>query len=262
MSARLIAISGAVKLEASRILEIGALDNPTFRRPEFNVAYVDYATRQELAKKGNVNPRYQYDKLVDVDYVVNGRRYHDVISETFDLIVANHVIEHIADPIAWLYDLGMLLNPDGCIFLSVPDRRYTFDILRREASLIDLLRAHAYKQTKPDFFNILDHLWYSRPAVKARDVWRNDYHHLLGQRRFTPEQVLTAAKQHANEAYADVHCYAYSEPTFKQLLHELSEFSLLGFQDIEMFPVAEMTNEFYVLLRRFSPERAHRVGCL
>ncbi len=61
---------------------------------------------------------------------------------------------------------------------------------------------------------------------------------------------------------ADAHCYAYCETSFKELLLDLKEFSLLGFQDIKIFPVAELTNEFHVILRRFSPAQAHRVGSL
>jgi SAM-dependent methyltransferase len=261
MSKRLSIISKYLSVRAARILEIGALDNPTFRRPSYNVAYVDYTTREELSKKGGSNPRYLYDKLVDVDYVVQGQSYREVIIEKFDLVVANHVFEHIADPITWLHEIGMLLKPDGYLFLSVPDRRYTFDILRREASVIDLIRAHVHQQVKPDIFHILDHFWYSRP-VKSRDVWLNEHYGLLGERRFMPEQVLSIAKSHASQPYADVHCYAYSESSFRTLLSDLQMFSLLGFQKTDIYPVFEMTNEFHVVLHRFSASEAHRVNRL
>lgn len=100
MSVRHSLISQHVVIEKSRILEIGALNSPAYRRPTFNVSYVDYASREELAKKGHANPRYQFDGLVDVDYVVSGIPYREVIAQKFDLVVANHVIEHIVDPIA------------------------------------------------------------------------------------------------------------------------------------------------------------------
>lgn len=259
MSVRHSLISQHVAIENARILEIGALNSPTYRRPTFNVSYVDYASREELAKKGISNPRYQLDGLVDVDFVVSGVRYSEVITQKFDLVVANHVIEHIVDPIAWLQDLGSLLDEGGCVFLSVPDRRYTFDLLRREATITDLLRAHFNRQVKPDFFNLLDHFWYTRP-VKAADVWQQRHHDLLKQRRFTSEQALANAAKHAKEPYADVHCYAYTQESFKGLLEDLDEFSLIGFQELKVFPTVTGSNEFHVVLGGFNPTKGHRIG--
>lgn len=260
MSKHLSIVNSHVQLSPSaRILEIGPLDSPTFKRPTYNVSYVDYATREELAKKGSVNPRYRYEGLVDVDYVVRGGRYGDFIDDRFDLVVANHVFEHIADPIAWLHDLGTLLRADGYVFLSIPDRRYTFDILRREASIVDLLRAHVTKQIKPDFFNLLDHFWHTRP-VKAHDVWGGAHHELLKQRRFTGEQVISTSLRHSKDPYADVHCYAYSELSFRTLLGDLIELGLLGFQKFEVFPVVSGGNEFYCVLSQFESAKAGNIG--
>lgn len=260
MSKHLSIVNSYVQLSPlARILEIGPLDNPTFRRPSYNVSYVDYATREELAKKGSVNPRYRYEGLVDVDYVVPEGRYCNFIDDRFNLVIANHVFEHIADPIAWLHDLGTLLCADGHVFLSIPDRRYTFDILRREASVVDLIRAHVTKQSKPDFFNILDHFWHIRP-VKAHDVWSDAHHELLKQRRFTGEQAISTSLRHSKDPYADVHCYAYSELCFKTLLADLVELGLLGFQKFEVFPVTSGGNEFHCVLSQFDSTKAVNIG--
>ena len=39
----------------------------------------------------------------------------------FDLIVVNHVLEHIASPVRALRDFGNLLKPNGLLYLEVPD---------------------------------------------------------------------------------------------------------------------------------------------
>ena len=86
-------------IEKALILEIGALNSPTYCRQTSNGSYVDYASRVERAKKGISNPPYQFDGLVDVDYLVFGVPCSEVIIQKFDLVVPNHVIEHIVNSI-------------------------------------------------------------------------------------------------------------------------------------------------------------------
>jgi hypothetical protein len=231
------------------ILEIGALDAPTFTKPHFPVKYADFASRKELAEKGKGNPRYDYKRLVDVDFIVSGQPYGQVIKERFGIIVANHVIEHIPDTIRWLDDLGSLLSPDGILFLSVPDRRYTFDITRRETNIIDLIRAYRANKCKPDFEDILEHFWYHK-NVNAQSVWHNTHHEMLKRRRFTPPEALRAAKTFAALPYADVHCHVFTQNSFENLLTELRDFELLRFQEFSMHSIRYEANEFNVALSK------------
>lgn len=241
-----------------KILEIGALDSPTFKAPEFRISYVDYASREELSKKSATNPRYAFERLVDVNYVVCGERYSDVIPEKFDLIVANHVIEHIPDVIGWLYDLGTLLRPDGMIFLSVPDRRYTFDIVRRESNFIDLIRPHITKQTRPDFLNILDHFW-NHKSVQASDAWDGTHHAAVQRMRFSHTEAMAHTDKASKLPYADVHCHVFTASSFAELMEDLQKFGYIGFQDLAIGPVARGSNEFHVMLKHFNPAQCARV---
>ncbi len=52
-----------------------------------------------------------------------------------DLLVASHVIEHVPDLITWLREIASVLKPTGQARLAIPDRRYTFDLLRVETQL-------------------------------------------------------------------------------------------------------------------------------
>lgn len=244
-----------------RILEIGALNNPTYRRPAYRVEYVDFATREDLARRGAGNPRYAYEGLVDVDYVVPEGRYAEIIGEQFDLVVANHVAEHIPDLIGWLDDLGRLLTPSGAIFLSVPDKRYTFDLLRREADCFDLIHAHVNGQKKPNFANILEHFWCTRP-VKTSDIWNDAHHADLEKRRFTAQQAVDTSIRFSRADYADVHCHAYTHRGFDALCQDLRGFGLLGFQDVRTFEPESGSNEFHVVLSAFDPALGKNVGAL
>jgi SAM-dependent methyltransferase len=60
--------------------------------------------------------------------------------ETFDLVIINHVLEHVRDPVGLLSKLKQRLSPGGAIYVDVPDAaRYT--------SLGDLHIAHLYHFT-------------------------------------------------------------------------------------------------------------------
>ncbi|MCF3932121.1 class I SAM-dependent methyltransferase [Acuticoccus sp. M5D2P5] len=48
---------------------------------------------------------------------------------SYDLVIANHVLEHVADDHAALRELARVAGPDGVVFLSVPD------LLRMEATV-------------------------------------------------------------------------------------------------------------------------------
>jgi SAM-dependent methyltransferase len=252
IDARRIAIGTRVQISGADILEIGALDSPTFPRPEHRVWFADFTDTEDLARKGDKNPRYERSRLVHVDYPIRGCRYRDVVDRRFDLIVANHVIEHVPDVITWLDDLGGLLRSGGQVFLSVPDRRYTFDILRRESNLVDLLRAHEARKSKPDFGDLFDHLWHYRP-VKASEIWAGTHGAKLAHPRMSPTETLREARRQAAGDYHDVHCHVFTQNSFAALLEQLRELGLLGFSQLSVGSVARNTNEFHVFLSGYEP---------
>jgi SAM-dependent methyltransferase len=59
-----------------------------------------------------------------------------------DFVVANHFLEHCQDPIGTLKTFLRVLRPDGVVYLTVPDKRYTFDRDRPVTPLEHLLRDH------------------------------------------------------------------------------------------------------------------------
>lgn len=57
---------------------------------------------------------------LDIDYRVGS--VADVAGETFDLVTSLEVIEHVADPAAFVAGLASALAPDGLMLLSTPNR--------------------------------------------------------------------------------------------------------------------------------------------
>jgi SAM-dependent methyltransferase len=62
--------------------------------------------------------------------------FHD---NTLDYVIASHVLEHVANPVAALAEWYRVLRPGGIIYLLVPDRRYTWDRGRALTSVEHML---------------------------------------------------------------------------------------------------------------------------
>jgi SAM-dependent methyltransferase len=231
-----------------RIAEVGALDRPTFSPHRYQTKFIDYATSEQMARDKPDEPRFAIGRTVTVDYAVPDLNYSALIPERFDLIIASHVIEHIPDTIQWFAGLREILAPGGYIFLAVPDRRYTFDYLRRETTLADVLRAHRERLTKPDKIQIFDHLFHFRP-IRGRDAWRGTINAKIGAGQYTAAEAWAEAERQACGPYANVHCHVYTFESFMTLFANLRERGFIQFEIVDCRDVAQWRNEFHVLLR-------------
>src|SRR5690348_4402723 len=89
-------------------LEVGAFMHPTISHLEGKVEFLDFYSTNELqaqAQKLGQDP----NRVVAVNYVVRNDRYSEYVQNSFDYIIANHVFEHVSNPIAWLQMLNQML---------------------------------------------------------------------------------------------------------------------------------------------------------
>jgi SAM-dependent methyltransferase len=108
-------------------IEIGALHYP-LRVPEgVKVRYVDMTTREENIRKF---PELDASAIVETDYICNGETLEVIPDESQDFVIANHMMEHCINPLATLRNFLRVLRPKGKLFISLPDKRHTFDIKR------------------------------------------------------------------------------------------------------------------------------------
>ena len=62
------------------------------------------------------------------------------------------------DLVTWLHEVAAVLKPEGDFRLVIPDRRYTFDLLRAETVLADVLAAHMVRARIPQVRQVIDHV--------------------------------------------------------------------------------------------------------
>lgn len=228
------------------VLEIGALDSPMFVEGLGDrVKHLDWFSREELHEQHKDNPRRRVTNLVNVDYVIKSHKFAPSIGERFDLIVAAHVVEHVADIVFWLQQLESLLLPGGSLYLAVPDRRYTFDYYRRTSSVIDMIRAHEACLDRPDKWQIADAI-YHYSAVDRDALWDGGSPPPFAPRFSLPEALRRADKR--ARTYADVHCWVFTPESFAEVITQLRSSGFVNLEIARLEEPRRNTSEFTVFL--------------
>jgi SAM-dependent methyltransferase len=120
-------------------IEIGALQLPLPVPAGVQVRYVDRMGKEALYAQ---YPELRPHPLVDVDVIDDGEHLSTFGDESEDFVIANHFLEHTEDPIGTLKNFMRVVRPGGCVFLAVPDKRFTFDQDRERTSLDHILADH------------------------------------------------------------------------------------------------------------------------
>jgi predicted SAM-dependent methyltransferase len=121
-------------------IEIGALDQPLPLPRHAHAAYVDRMTVPDLRRQ---YPELQSLALTPVDVVDNGETLASFADNSQDFVIANHFIEHCANPIAAIVAHFRVLKSGGCLFMATPDKRFTFDKCRTVTPLSHLQNDYA-----------------------------------------------------------------------------------------------------------------------
>lgn len=118
-------IPGYALLEG-RGLEIGAFNEPAPLPPGASVAYFDVFSPEEAAA---LFPEIDAGKLVapDMRGDLDKGGLDGLASGSFGFIIANHVIEHVANPIGLVDSIARLVRTGGCMVIAAPDKNFTFD---------------------------------------------------------------------------------------------------------------------------------------
>lgn len=228
-------------------LEIGALNVPTLLPDECDSNFLDWFSTEELRARHEDNAVVPPDSIVPIDFVVSDTEFAKVVDRKFDLIIANHVIEHIPDLISWFDQLAQLAEADGRLFLSVPDRRYTFDYFRPEDDAVDIVRAHLDGLQRPSKFQIAKHLYYFT-NLRHTDVWEGSV-----PETFTPRMSFSEALERSEslaKTYADVHCWVFTRTTFERIVDALYSANLIRWKIAAIEDVQVGENEFRVLMHK------------
>jgi SAM-dependent methyltransferase len=233
-----------------RILEIGPLCWPNVKKEQAkNVFYADIRSTEDIKKFYKNHIDVSIDKIVDIDYVINGVSYYDCLKDVdkFDYIVATHVIEHLPQLILFFQDIPKILNPHGKICLSIPDKRYCFDHFRYQTSFAECYDNYI-RGINNSPFRVLDYIT-SNTKNDSTYWWKNanNFEHLPKSKNIFDlgkKEYMRAL----NGEYIDIHFSVFTPESFLLLIYNMIFFNLFQFKCIEFYKTDINSNEFNCVL--------------
>lgn len=128
-------------------IEIGALTSPLRVPPDVRVRQVDHKSRDALIRdegpalaRAGVDPR----AIPEIHSVDSAETLGEFSDNEVDFVIANHVLEHLEDPVRALKNMLRVVRPGGVLFLTLPDARRTFDASRSRTTVEHLYRDHLH----------------------------------------------------------------------------------------------------------------------
>lgn len=108
-------------------IEIGALHEPLHLPPGVDVRYVDRMRSEELRRH---YPELANEKLAPVSIIGDAHDLSAIPDGSLDFVIANHLIEHLDNPIRGLREMVRVLRPSGVLYVALPEPRVSFDRFR------------------------------------------------------------------------------------------------------------------------------------
>ena len=120
-------------------IEIGALHNPLTVPATARVRYVDRMPEAELRKH---YPELNAEMFAPVSIIGSAEDLSMLGDASVDFVIANHLLEHVEDPVAALKEFERVLRQRGVLYLALPDMRRTFDRDRDLTTVDHLIEEH------------------------------------------------------------------------------------------------------------------------
>lgn len=151
---------------SGRGLEIGAMHRPAKLGSSCNVEYCDVISATDAAKHF---PEVGKVTFVEVEHLVDldTQCLSSFRDSTYNFVIINHVIEHIANPIRVVEDIFRILRPGGKLVLGVPDKRFNYDNARNLTSFDHLWQEYQDQVTVVEDDHYLEFLRAVHPATLA-----------------------------------------------------------------------------------------------
>ena len=151
-------------------IEIGALHRPLEVPPGARVRYVDHLDEAGLRA---AYPELAALPLAPVSVIGSAEDLSAFDDGSVDFVIANHLLEHLEYPLRGLVEFQRVLRPGGLLYLSLPDKRVTFDrdraLTTTEHLISEHVRSDAEAHRREHYLDWARHV----DKAKAPDVERH-----------------------------------------------------------------------------------------
>ncbi|HUI04163.1 MAG TPA: class I SAM-dependent methyltransferase [Acidimicrobiales bacterium] len=226
------------------MLEIGPGHAPFPTAPDATVTYCDRsvaggrdANWPELAGQPH-GPEAHLQRDLDRDGL------QGVGDGSFDAVVASHLIEHLANPVAALCEFERVLRPGGRLVLIVPDRTRTFDAVRQPTPVDHVFGDYERRVTEVDDDHIREFCAaiYHQPPIHPDEVrqWHD------------PDRL--DAERMALHRRRSIHVHCWTPPEFAALIAMGLARGVMSWNLCDLYladdPGDQPDNEFGLVLER------------
>ncbi|MEM7593745.1 MAG: methyltransferase domain-containing protein [Cyanobacteria bacterium P01_A01_bin.83] len=227
-------------------VEFGALHNPLdINREKARVLYADKYSKQALLNKFKELQKIQ-ESVVETDIFIdlNQDNLQDLRDYNFDFFIANHVIEHLVNPLKFLENISNIMKPGSYLYLALPDKSYTFDRNRSLTTWSHLYQEYLHNTTKlsrnhlEDFIlNITkDHI---EDPIRKKEIY-DDYSNWF--KRF---QIRQKHRQRS------IHVHVWNQETFDDFIARAIAELKLGLTIVDRVDSSSNQHEMiYILLKK------------
>lgn len=221
-------------------IEIGALNRPLVVPPDATVQYVDRGSLGDL--------RSQYPELASAELVAPSviGDAHDLSAlgdRTVQFVIANHVVEHLEDPIRGLSEMYRVTRTGGIMYLAVPDPRGSFDVDRPLTTLAHCVNEYRHGTARTRRRHYEEWVEKAEPHIE----WMRAARVPSGRGRV---DALMAT------AYS-IHFHVWLPLSFLTLVEAAREEAKLDMDLVEFHPCVDGDDEFVCV---FMKERGRRLG--
>jgi len=233
-------------------LEIGPLYRPTISKIESNgrIQYVDVFTAETLRELNKNNPDIpDLSLIVETDLIWGEKTLPELAGgKQYDYVIASHIIEHVPNMLGWLKEIGEVVRDNGILSLAIPDKRYTFDLLRDLSTPGMLIEAYLIHRRKPGPREVFDFAFGAR-TVDVVSAWEGTLDKTTLP-HFTDLQGAFDIAKFCLENYKDVHVNVFTPASFLDLVEIASRLELVDFTIVYFSETARNTGEFFVSMER------------
>ena len=209
-------------------IEIGALQNPLELRPDSHIRYADRLT---VAEARAHYPELDRMALVTPAIICDAASLTPVADRSVDFVIANHVLEHLTDPLSAIQEWLRVVRPGGHAYVAVPDHANPLDRLRPITPPDHLIADFEMRRQRLD----LDRAHYSEWVASTRPA-------LSAEQRAEVEAGLLSTH------YA-IHFHTFSRETFAQLMEQATSRFSADLIESRRGSAGEMT-EYIAILRK------------
>ena len=211
-------------------IEIGALQNPMdLTGLDVSVKYVDRCSAEELREH---YPELNAMNLVSPDVIADAHSLTTIKDNSLDFIIANHLLEHLANPIEALQNWQQKLRAGGVIFLALPDKRYTFDKERALTTTEHVMHDFELRDTER--------------APLDKEHYLDWAQHVNGKKGAERE---ARAQELIDMEYA-IHFHVWTDETFSKLLKTILSQHLLELEILDQADTYPAEKEFIFIIKK------------